>query len=328
MSKTKYLYNPETLSYEIVTITTKEKLVRWGIMFAASIVIAVIYFAVYSHIYDTPKERVLTNKLSAIKFNYQMLLQDLGHIDWVLSDIQKRDDDIYRTVLESDPIPASIRQAGFGGVNRFQSLEGYLNSNLMITATKHIERIKKQLYIQSISYDDLIYKAINKELIAACRPAIIPIAKKDLTRKSSAFSRGRLHPILGVVRPHNGIDLTAPTGTDIYATGDGKVKKVVTNAFSSSGFGRQVVIDHGFGIETYYAHMHRVHVLEGSEVKRGDVIGAVGNTGLSQASHLHYEVRVNGRPVDPINYFYEDLSPDDYVRLREQSQENDIMEKW
>jgi len=328
MKKARYRLNQETLSFEKITTTTKEKLIKWGLMFAASLFISVSYYLIYSHFYDTPMERLMINRLSAIKFNYQMLSHDLDHINRTLSDIQKRDDDIYRTILESEPIPASVRQAGIGGVNRYEPLEGYLNSNLMIAVARHTDKIMRQLVVQSISYDELIFKAINKELIAACRPAIQPISNKDLTRRSSAFNpSARFHPILGFSRPHLGIDITAPTGTPIYATGDGTVIKVATN-YSKSGFGKMVQIDHGFGYETIYAHMHTISVFPDSKVKRGDVIGTVGNTGLSSGAHLHYEVHLNGRPVDPINYFYEELSPDDYVRLKEQSQENDIMETW
>ena len=324
MAKVKYRYNPETLSYDRIVTTGKEKMIKFGIMFAISIVTSIVYYAVYSRLSDTPRERILTNQLESIKFNYQMLSQALGQIDRVLSDIQKRDDDVYRTILESDPIPASIRQAGFGGVNRYESLDGYMHSNIMIAASKLTDNIIMKLYIQSISYDELIPKAMSKELMALCRPAILPISLKDLTRRSSGFGM-RLHSILGYRRPHNGIDLTAPTGTDIYATGDGVVVKAQN---STGGYGKMVTIDHGFGLETVYAHMHKIGVLVGSVVKRGDVIGTVGNTGLSEAPHLHYEVHVNGRPVDPIFYFNDDLSPDEYVRLREESQNNDSLELW
>lgn len=323
MAKTNYRHNPETLSYDIITTTSKEKFVRWGIMFATSILIAVVYFAIYSHIYDTPNERALTNKLSDLKFNYQMLSQKLEHIDLVLADIQKRDDDVYRTVLESEPIPASIRQAGFGGVNRYEPLEGYTNSNIMIAATKHTEKIKKQLYVQSLSYDELIAKAINKEQMAISRPAIHPISSKYI-KSTSSFGMRR-NPVLGIVMMHTGMDFSANTGTDIYATGDGKVIKAER---TSGGYGNMVLIDHGFGIQTLYGHMNTIGVLPGSEVRRGQVIGTVGNTGRSAGPHLHYEVLTNGRHVNPINYFHNDLSPDEYVRLVEQSQENDIMEKW
>jgi murein DD-endopeptidase MepM/ murein hydrolase activator NlpD len=323
MAKVKYRYNPETLSYDKVATTTKERMTKWGIMFAASIVISVIYYIIYSNIYDTPKERSLNSKLATLKFNYQMLSQDLAHIDQVLSDIQKRDDNIYRTVLESDPIPASKRQAGFGGVNRYEALEGYVNSPLMIDVTKHSEQIIKQLYIQSLSYDELIGKARNKEQMAICRPAIQPISNKELKRAASGYG-WRNHPIYHVRKFHEGLDFSAPTGSDIYATGDG----VVVRAEYSGGSGKMVLVDHGFGYKTLYAHMSSISVVAGSEVKRGQVIGAVGNTGDSTGPHLHYEVHKNEQHVNPIDYFHNELSPEEYVRLSEQSQKNDIFEKW
>jgi len=323
MSKVKYRYNPETLSYDLITTTIRERLIRWGVMFGVSIFISVGYYLIYSHFYDTPMERQMTNQLSAIKFNYQMLSQDLQYIDRILSDIQKRDDDIYRTILESEPIPASIRLAGFGGVNRYEPLEGYDNSNLMIAITKHTDKILNQLYVQSLSYDELIYKAINKEQMTLSRPAILPIPNKYL--KSVSNFGMRRNPVLGVVMMHTGMDFSAERGTNIYATGEGTVIKT---EYNSGGYGRMVTIDHGFGIQTRYAHMNTISVLPGSEVKRGDIIGTVGNTGRSVGPHLHYEVLKNGRHVNPIEYFYNDLSPDEYVRMIEQSKENDVMEKW
>ena len=323
MAKVKYRYNSETLAYDRVVTTRREKFIKWGIMFAASIVVSVAYYVVYSQIYDTPKERVLTNKLTSLKFNYQMLSQDLDHIDQTLSDMQKRDDNIYRTVLESDPIPSSQRMAGFGGVNRYGYLEGYINSDMMIEMTKRTDKIKKQLDIQSRSYDELIVKAKNKEQMAICRPAIQPISNKELKHAASGYGM-RLHPIWKTYKFHEGLDFAAPTGADIYATGDGKVVK----AEYSGGYGKMVLVDHGFGYQTLYAHMNSIGVVVGGEVKRGQVIGTVGNTGDSTGPHLHYEVHKNGRHVNPIDYFYNDLSPDEYVRLVEQSQKNDIFEKW
>ena len=323
MAKIKYRFNPDSLSFDKVVTTKREKYIRWGIIFAASIIISVIYYSIYSYVYDTPKERVLTNKLTNIKFNYQMLSQDLDHIDQILSDIQKRDDNIYRTVLESDPIPSSYRLAGFGGVNRYIPLEGYTHSDMMIEITKRTDKILKQLSIQSISYDELIVKVKNKEQMAVCRPAIQPISNKELKHAASGYGM-RLHPIWKVYKFHEGLDFAAPTGSDIYATGDGKVIK----AEYSGGYGKMVLIDHGFGYKTLYAHMNSIGVIVGSEIKRGQVIGTVGNTGDSTGPHLHYEVHKNGRHVNPIDYFYNDLSPDEYVSLVEQSQKNDIFEKW
>lgn len=324
MAKAKYRYNPETLSFDKITTTVKEKITRWGILLAASIAISIGYFAIYSYIYDTPKERALAGKLAELKFNYQMLSQDLDHIDRILSDIQKRDDDIYRTVLESEPIPASIRQAGFGGINRYEPLEGYLNSSIMITASKHTDKIIKQLYIQTYSYDELIAKALSKEEMASHRPAILPVSNKDGRYTSSSYGM-RLHPVLKYARMHAGMDFVAPTGTNIYATGDGKVIRAER---SKGGYGNLVVIDHGFNYQTYYAHMHAIGVEEGDEVKRGQIIGAVGNTGLSSGPHLHYEVHIRGNHTNPINYFHNDLSPDEYVQMVEESQKNDILEPW
>ncbi len=323
MAKVKYRYNPVTLSYDKVTTTTKIKAIKWGIFFVTSIAISVVYYVAYSHVYDTPKERSLANQLANVKFNYQMLSQKLEHVDLVLSDMQKRDDDIYRTILESDPIPSSIREAGFGGVNRYEDLEGYVNSGMMIDITEHTDKIIKKLYVQSISYDELIGKARNKEQMTICRPAIQPISNKELKREASGYG-WRIHPIYGTYKFHEGLDFSAPVGSDIYATGDG----TVVRAEYSGGYGKMVLIDHGFGYQTLYAHMNSIGVLVGSTVKRGQVIGAVGNTGDSTGPHLHYEVHKGGHHVNPIDYFYNDLSPEEYVRLAEQSKTNDIFEKW
>jgi len=323
MAKDKLFFNPETLSFYKVTTTIKEKMTKSVIVFAASILIAFVYYTAYSRIYDTPKERVLINQLEDIKFNYQMLSQNLDHIDFILSDIEKRDDNIYRTVLEIDPIPASVRQAGFGGINRYEPLEGYLNSDLMIAVTKHTDKIIRQLYVQSLSYDDLIPRALRKEQMTLCRPAILPISTKKL-KSTSSFGMRR-NPVLGKVMMHTGMDFSAETGTDIYATGDGTVIKI---EYNNGGYGRMVTIDHGFGIISRYAHMSGFAVLEGSEVKRGNIIGYVGNTGRSAGPHLHYEVLKNGVHVNPINYFSYDLSPEEYVKMHEESQQNDILEQW
>jgi len=325
MAKVKYRYNPETLSYDVVKITVKERLTKLGAMVAASIVASVVYFAVYSHFYDTPKERTLTNQLSDIRFNYLMLMQELTHIDHLLTDIQKRDDNIYRTVLESDPIPASIRQAGFGGANRYVQLEGYINSNLMIATARQTDRILKQLYIQSLSFDELIDRVLHMEQMALSRPAIIPIAHSDLTRISSRYG-WRRDPITRAPAMHTGIDFTARIGTPIYVTGDGTVVKA---EFNFGGYGRTVVVDHGFGFSTLYAHLHSIDVEVGDEVRRGDIIGTVGNSGRSVGPHLHYEVHINGRHTNPIYFFHEaDLSPDELVRLLEEAENDDYFDEW
>ena len=196
---------------------------------------------------------------------------------------------------------------------------------MMIDATKHADKILMQLYVQSLSYDELINKAINKELMALTRPAIMPISNKYLRSSVSRFGM-RMHPIDRYYKMHTGLDFPAATGTEIYAAGDGTVVKT---EYNKGGYGRMVVIDHGFGYQTRYAHMNTIAVLEGGEVKRGQVIGTVGNTGHSVSSHLHYEVLKNGYHVNPMNYFYNGLSPEEYAQLVEQAQMNeDIFETW
>ena len=323
MAKVKYRYNSETLSYDKVVTSVREKLKTAGVMFAVSILMTIVYYMVYSYFYNTPKERALSIKLENVTFNYQMLNQELNRIDDILSNIQKRDDNIYRTVLESEPIPLSMRLAGFGGINRYESLDGYANSGLLIETSKHVDKILMQLYIQSLSYDELIIKAKSKEEMAVCRPAIQPVSNKELKYVASGYGM-RTHPVSRVRKFHEGIDFAAPIGSDIYSTGDG----IVTKAEYSGGYGLTVVVDHGFGYKTLYAHMSKVSVVKGSAVKRGQIIGSIGNTGTSTGPHLHYEVHKNNKTVNPVEYFNNELSPEEYVRMVELSNSGEVFEKW
>ena len=233
-------------------------------------------------------------------------------LDEVLADLQERDDNIYRVIFEADPIPNSIREAGFGGANRYKNLEGYGNSELVSQTAEKLDVVTKQLYVQSRSFDDVIEMARNKSEMLAHIPAIQPVANKDLKRIASGFGY-RIHPIYKVPKMHAGIDFTAATGTPIYATGDGKVLRRPKRG--GSGYGKYVVIDHGYGYESLYAHMSVVNVRPGQAVKRGEIIGRVGNTGLSTAPHLHYEVHRNGKKINPINFFFNDLSPEEYEEI-------------
>ena len=206
-----------------------------------------------------------------------------------------------------------MREGGVGGVNRYKSLEGYRNSNLVIETANRLDKIRKKVYLQSKSFDDLIGLARNKEDMLRSVPAIIPISGKDLTRVASGFGL-RIHPIYKIIKFHSGMDFTAPAGTDVYATGNGIVAAVQS---SQRGLGKNIVIDHGFGYSSIYAHLSNFNVRVGQKVQRGDVIGYVGNTGTSIANHLHYEIKLNGANVDPVNYYFEDLSPAEYERVIE-----------
>ena len=232
-----------------------------------------------------------------------------------MEDLQERDDNIYRVIFEAEPIPSTVREAGIGGVDRYSELEGLSNGDIVIETAKKLDLIAKKAYIQSKSLDELENLAKRKEDMLRSIPAIQPISNSDLKRIASSFGM-RIHPFYKVPKMHTGMDFTAPTGTDIYATGDGVVQKV---DYSQRGYGNHVVIDHGFGYATLYAHMHSISVRPGQKVKRGSVIGQVGNTGMSVAPHLHYEVHKAGKQINPINYFFNDLTPEEYEKVIELS---------
>ncbi len=317
MAKEKYRFNPDSLQYDQINHTFRDKLLSFLTYFSATVIIAVIYFLVFSHFFDLPKERVLKREVNKMSLQYEILNKQLDHISYVLDDIQNRDDNIYRIVFNTEPIPQSIRTAGFGGVNRYADLEGYNNSQIIVETSRRLDILKKQLYVQSTSYDDLIDMALNKEDMLASIPSIQPVAIRDIRRIGGYFGM-RIHPIYKINMPHEGMDFTAPVGTDVFATGNGVVARVF-NSRARRGYGTYIIIDHGYGYRTLYAHLDKVLVRQGQEVKRGDVIGLVGNTGASTAPHLHYEVQRNNRPIDPINYFFGDLSPEEYDAMIEMS---------
>ena len=236
----------------------------------------------------------------------------------VLDDVQNRDDNIYRVIFEADPIPKSIRKAGYGGVNRYENLKGFNNSDLITNTSEKVDQISKQLYIQSKSFDDIIELAKNKTDMLAALPAIQPVSNKNLSRMASGYGY-RIHPIYKTRKMHSGMDFSAKTGTPIYATGDGKISKVRR---SRRGYGNHVVIDHGYGYKTLYAHMKKYAVKKGQKVKRGEVIGYVGSTGTSVAPHLHYEVHKDGRKINPVNFYFNDLNPEEYEKMLEISSQN------
>ena len=313
MAKVKYRFNPKTLNYEEVTPSFKDYLLKLAGYVAVGLFFAItIVFSAYTFI-DSPKELALKRENQKLKQQYTLLNKQLDRIDNVLGDIQHRDDNIYRTIFEAEPIPSSVRQAGMGGVNRYESLEGFKSSDLLIETTSRLDKLAKQLYVQSKSFDEVINMAKNKEKMLASIPAIQPVANKDLKRMASGYGY-RIDPVYKTKKFHAGMDFSAPTGTEIYATGDGTVVKVKED---NRGYGHHVVIDHGFSYETLYAHLSDIKIKEGDEVKRGEIIGLVGNTGKSVGPHLHYEVRKNGRAVNPINFYFNDLTPEEYDLMLE-----------
>jgi murein DD-endopeptidase MepM/ murein hydrolase activator NlpD len=266
---------------------------------------------IFLQFFDSPKEKILNREIQQLSIQYKILGNKLKNAEIVLDDLQKRDDNIYRLIFEADPIPKSIRKAGYGGVNRYQDLTGFKNSELVISTSKKIDQVTKQLYIQSKSFDEIIKLAQNKTTMLASIPAIQPVSNKDLSRMASGFGN-RIHPIYKTRKFHAGMDFSAKTGTPIYATGDGEISKIKR---SRKGYGNHVVINHGFGYKTLYAHMSKYIVKKRQKVKRGDIIGYVGNTGTSVAPHLHYEVHKDGKKINPVNFYYNDLTPEQFEKM-------------
>ena len=232
----------------------------------------------------------------------------------LIGDLQDRDDNIYRVIFEAEPIPSSIRQAGIGGVDRYEKLKGYSNSDLIIETQKRMDKILGQLYVQSKSFDDVFDLAKNKERMLVSIPAIQPINNKDLRRIGSYFGN-RVDPFYKVRKFHEGIDFSAAIGTEVYATGNG----VVIGAERNEGYGNEVVIDHGYSYKTCYAHLSRIFVKPGQKILRGQIIGYVGNTGKSTSPHLHYEIRKNDIAINPIYFFFNDLTPEEFQTMLELS---------
>jgi murein DD-endopeptidase MepM/ murein hydrolase activator NlpD len=314
MAKVKYRFNPESLSFDKVGTSLRVLFIKVFTFLTASIVIFILYYLIFSYFFDSPKEKALIRRNNQKELQFEIMSKKLEQISKVLDDIQQRDDNIYRTIFEVDPISKTVREAGFGGINRYEELEKTTNSDLIVETSRKLDIISKRLYIQSKSYDEVIEKALNKELMLHSLPAIQPISNKDLTRAASGYG-WRIHPIYKIRKFHEGMDFTSPTGTHVYVTADGMVTEVERNP--DRGYGNKIMVDHGFGYKTLYAHLEGFDVKLGQKVKRGDVIGFVGSTGLSTAPHLHYEVHKNGRAVNPINYYFNDLTPEQFNQIIE-----------
>ncbi len=316
MARLKYRYNPESLSYDRIRPSFKKRLLVFLSYLSVVFSVAVLLNLFYSSLFDTPREKMLIRENNQLLLQYDILNQKINNLETVLQDIERRDDNIYRTIFNTDPIPSSVRDAGFGGVNRYEYLEGYENSELIIETAKRLDLLTKAVYVQSKSYDEVIDLAKSREDQLSSLPAIMPIANKDLTRTASGWGF-RIHPIYKIRKFHYGMDFTAPTGTEVYATADGTVDRIQR---SRRGYGNVLVINHGYGYKTLYAHLNEFNnCWVGKEVKRGDVVAFVGSTGLSTAPHLHYEVHLNGKKVNPVNYYFEDLTAEEFDRMIELS---------
>lgn len=312
MKKVKYYYNPSTLRFERIERTVGSVALRAFVFLCAAAVFAVLIVVAAFTWIDSPEDKFHKAEISRLKLEYDLMAQELDTMRYVLEKLQERDNNIYRVIFEAEPVSGSVRMAGIGGSERYRRLNNYENGRVMKRNLTKLETLKRQLVAQSRSYDEIAKMIADKEAMLQHIPAIQPVSNVDLTRVASGYGY-RIHPIYKTRKLHEGIDFTAPTGTDVYATGDG----VITKAGRMRGYGNVVEIAHGYGYRTRYAHLSGFNCRVGQRIRRGEVLGYVGNTGLSTAPHLHYEVLNDGVKVDPINYFYNDLSDEEYAKVIE-----------
>lgn len=311
MGKVKYYYDPDTLSYRKVE-RNKRRIVTYALGFLiASALFGFVMVVVASYYFQSPKERELARELQNMELQYELLNRRMDDAIAALENVEERDNSIYRLYFESNPIPAEQRRAGFGGINRYKKYEGYDNSSLIAESNKKLDVLEKAIVVQSKSLDEIAKLAKDKENLLAAIPAIQPVKNEDLKRMASGYGY-RTDPFTKVRKFHYGMDFTAKRGTPIYATGDGRVIRADNR---SSGFGRHIRIDHGYGYVSLYAHLYKYNVKKNQRVKRGDIIGFVGSTGRSMAPHLHYEVIKDGARINPLNFYYGNLTAEEFNKL-------------
>lgn len=316
MAKTRYTFNTKSLTYEEHKLKFGQKLLKFSFFLVTSLAFSVAIIFLSFTLFESPKERMLEREIAQYERQFEIMNERLNQMQNLMAELSDRDDNIYRVIFEAEPIPKSVRQAGYGGVDRYARLEGYSNSELLIETSKKLDKIASQVYVQSKSFDKVYELAINKEKMLASIPAIQPVSNTDLRRLSSFYGY-RPDPIYKVRKFHAGVDFSAPQGTPVYAPGDGVVKKTKN---SRRGYGNTIEIDHGYGYVTFYAHLKEIKVKRGQIVARGEQIATVGNSGKSTAPHLHYEVRKNGNnPVNPIYFFFNDLTPEEFETVLDQS---------
>jgi len=319
MAKIRYYYNTETCKYEPIKATRRAVFLNILGFLSVSLIIALGLIYVYRSNFTPIRESHLIEENHDLKVEWKILREELNGAYASIDELQFKDDNIYRVILDTDPIANTVRDGGIGGHDKFENLMSLEENQMIINTYKKIDNLKKKLYIQNKSYDQLSELITEKEKMWAARPAIQPINNKELSRLHTTFGR-RWHPILKRWHPHEGLDFTAPTGTPVYSTGDG----IITRADKSSSYGNVIYVNHGYGYQTRYAHLAKYIVDRGQSVKRGDIIGYVGNTGRSQAPHLHYEVLYNYKPVNPINFFQRDLDNEEYEKLIKLSERETI----
>ncbi|MBX7050571.1 MAG: M23 family metallopeptidase [Flavobacteriales bacterium] len=308
MARLKYKFNPTSLNFEKISYGFRDYALSTLKYLFAGLVLGAIGVVLYASFFKDPETARLSREVKFLRKQIEELNSQIDTLEVFASDLQDKDDNVYRSIFGAEPYPEHLRKGGVGGSDRYRNLKGFESSEEVIMTNKRINRLQRLLVAQSKSFEEVFNLAKTQDEMLQSIPAIQPVANKDLKRLASGFGM-RIHPIYKIAKMHTGLDFTADPGTEIYATGDGVVEAVDSKL---SGYGHHVVIQHGFGYETLYAHMSRVAVRPGEKVKRGQIIGYVGNTGTSTGPHLHYEVIKNGEKVDPAFYFYSDITPEQY----------------
>ncbi len=315
MAKIKYYYDTETCKYERVKTRTSDVILNALGILSLTVVIAIVFIVLWTNYFPSPKELVQENEIKEAQYYLEYFKKEVEALEENVARVENRDDNIYRKVLGAEPIDKSVRDAGVGGADRYADIKekNIIHNDMIVSLHEQIDKLKRKLYIESKSQDEVVHLAEMKEKQNAAIPAIQPVSNEKLLALASGYGL-RIHPIYKVKKMHTGIDFAAAIGTPIYATADGTIEEV---SVRFSGYGKMVVIDHGFGYKTRYAHMHDFVVRNGQNVKRGELIGYVGNTGLSTAPHLHYEVMLNDVHINPVHYFFNDLTPAEYEKVIE-----------
>ena len=325
MSKVKYYYDSDTLSYKKIERKKGRRLGFILLGLLASFLSGFILLLIYINIpqIETPKEKALARELENMQLQYELLNKKMDQVQRVLADIEDRDNNIYRLYFEANPIPEEQRMAGFGGINRYKDLEGFNNSKLIIETSKRLDMLTKRIVVQSRSLDEIAALAEDKAKLLASIPAIMPVRNEDLKSMASGYG-WRTDPFTKVRKFHYGMDFSALKGTPVYATGDGVVVRADNR---SSGYGNHIRIDHGYGYVSLYAHLYKYNVKQGQKVQRGDLIGFVGSSGRSQGPHVHYEIFKDDEKINPLNFYYGHLSPAEFDEIVQQAeQENQSLD--
>ena len=310
MNNKKFRFNPKTLAMEQVEHGLRYWLRQTGIYILGGIVLGMVFLYLFLLYFPSPREKQLLREKAALASQLEALNLQVDQMQVVMSDLQQRDDNLYRVLFGAEPIPLSIRQGAQRKISYYEQIAQMTNNQLSADLSLKVDILEKELYVQAKSYEEVVEMAKNQEIRMENIPAIQPVLNKDLTRVASGYGM-RIDPVYHVRKFHQGMDFTAPTGTEVFATGNAKVSFVGWK----QGYGNTVILDHGFGYQTLYAHLFKALVRKGQKVRRSDIIALVGNTGKSTGPHLHYEVRLHGKPVDPRNYYFYDLSPEEYDEM-------------